>query len=147
MPIHYSRWKFQSWAPDSCMQLEHYYFHAHDDSELGWYIWTIFWDKNSNSTHGKNIRSLQRSRPKIQRWRISGPDLVKSTIVQYVFRSSNAVEVFFSAVVMSSFIRPDLKIRYSSNFSNWESWRDFHGNLTGFLPCDSFHVKIQRISR
>ena len=53
--------------------------------------------KNSNSTHGKNIAHC------------SGPDMVKSTIVQYVFRTLTLWNSLFC--YCHEWLRPDLKIR------------------------------------
>ena len=68
------------------MQME--YFHAHDDSEID--IWTIFWDdKQYNSTHDKNIAHGR------------DPDMVKSRIVQYVFRTLTLVDWVCFAIGIS----------------------------------------------
>ena len=57
--------------------------------------------KNSNSTHDKNIAHG------------SGPDMVKSTIVQYVFRTLTLWNSLFR--YCHEWLRPDLKIRFSNS--------------------------------
>ena len=57
--------------------------------------------KNSNSTHGKNIAHC------------SGPDMVESTIVQYVFRTLTLWNGLFR--YCHEWLRPDLKIRFSNS--------------------------------
>ena len=127
IPIHYSRWKF----------------HEHGIHACKWNIFMritsakliseqYFRMKNSNSTHGKNIAHC------------SGPDMVKSTVVQYVFRTLtlwNSLSCYFH-----EWLRPDLKIRFS-NSSN----KHWTGKLTRFSwksdGIPSRPVKIQRKSR
>ena len=107
-----------SWARDSCMQMEH--FHAHDDSEID--IWTTFWEeKQYNSTHCKNIAHC------------SGPNMVKSTIVHYVFRTLTLWNSLFR-YNCHEWLRPDLEIPFSNSSNKHgtgkadeiftEVWRD-----------------------
>ena len=86
------------------MQMEQ--FHAHDDiakliSEQ--YVGM----KNSNSTHGKNTAYC------------GDPDIVKSTLVQNVFRTLTLWNSLFR--YCHEWLRPDLKIRFSNSSNK-------HGN-------------------
>ena len=77
------------------MQMEH--FHAHDDREL--ISEQYYGMENSNSTHRKNIAHR------------SGPNMVKSTTVQYVFQTLALWNSLFC--YCHKWLGPDLKIRFS----------------------------------
>ena len=100
-------------------------FYAHDDGEVD--IWIGM--KNSDSTHGKNIAHC------------SGPDMVKSTIVQCVFRTLTLWNSLSRYCHESQCLRPNLKIRFRNSHNKHgtgeadeiftEIWRD------SFLPCEN----------
>ena len=92
----YSRWKFDEHGIHAC---KWNIFMRMTTAKL--ISEQYFGMKNSNSTHGKNIVHC------------SGPDMVKSTIVQYVFRTLTLWNSLFR--YCHEWLRPDLKIRFSNS--------------------------------